>query len=45
MGRQVWSDPALADPVRSRIPMRKFAGNDALILKHSLGTFMTNPIQ
>lgn len=25
MGRQVWSDPAVADPLRERIPLRKFA--------------------
>jgi len=30
MGRRGWSDPAVADPVRERIPLRKFAGNDTM---------------
>jgi len=27
MGQRVWSDAALADPMRARIPLGKFAGN------------------
>lgn len=27
MGRRAWSDAELADPMRARIPLGKFAGN------------------
>jgi len=40
MGRRGWSDPAVADPVRERIPLRKFAGNDTVSrqCQHCVGT-------
>ena len=31
MGRKVWSDPAKANPMLNRIPLRRFAGKVQLV--------------
>ena len=30
LGRRVWSDPAVAEPFKARIPLRKFAGDESV---------------